>query len=443
MVPQLAVVDTLGNKEPNANWTKEPNLKLSLTASPTNTLKTASTGGEPVSSTVSDKPATSNGNKTESENGKSGEKQIPDLSLGGGESGDDRRDSNANMKMLSPTDEKDICKGAVSSALSASKADMLTNDCRIKGLSAAEENCAQMTSSTNAPAQEERTKQVSPNKNLNNACELRHNAEEPQQDTKGSLPAQKNKDTAVQQKPKETDHPHICSKSSLSPQQMSKTIQSTETSVAPLSTNKDAEARFSNKNSTATHSEKELTPAKKPQISSDKHQQVSSQTASSALPQDTKNMAALRQVAEESSQKNTEKEKDKDGGKSRAKEGKSKQKIKLEKKEKEDDQSANEKGKSVHDVVWDEQGMTWEVYGASVDPESLGFAIQSHLQCKIKEQERKLVARTSIRKSVSGVDSPQKGKKNKRRQQNIFRSMLRNVRRPNCCVRPPPSSVLE
>ncbi|XP_060913604.1 G protein-regulated inducer of neurite outgrowth 3 [Labrus mixtus] len=687
MVPQLAVVDTLGNKEPNANWTKEPNLKLSLTASPTNTLKTASTGGEPVSSTVSDKPATSNGNKTESENGKSGEKQIPDPSLGGGESGDDRRDSNANMKMLSPTDEKDICKGAVSSALSASKADMLTNDCRIKGLSAAEENCAQTTSSTNAPAQEERTKQVSPNKNLNNTCELRHNAEEPQQDTKGSLPAQKNKDTAVQQKPKETDHPHSCSKSSLSPQQMSKTIQNTETSVAPLSTNNDAEARFSNKNSTATHSEKDLTPAKKPQVSSDKHQQVSSQTASSALPQDTKNMAALRQVAEESSPKNpavcegqqqpckqyreaatmtsslsptpvkqrqdmevqavantcsksvatspsllpfnvarrlsgsaseeaqtlavvynadgnvglhhmnmsnvlalpndsrserftveaemcpnqnasvvfnsdalsdkrleakpkdpgsslcntqpvyqiniehsnlkeqgqignsqnkasvvktasaedpslkagvppetvsaiksgsadrnnealsqaavstkpnqalptttatttntTSKsapaknkagrpeEKDKDGGKSRAKEGKSKQKIKPEKKEKEDDQSANEKGKSVHDVVWDEQGMTWEVYGASVDPESLGFAIQSHLQCKIKEQERKLVARTSIRKSVSGVDSPQKGKKNKRRQQNIFRSMLRNVRRPNCCARPPPSSVLE
>ncbi|KAM7008923.1 uncharacterized protein gprin3b [Tautogolabrus adspersus] len=680
MVPQLAVVDTLGNKEPNANWTKEPNLKLSLTASPTNTLKTASTGGELVSSTVSDIPTPSNGNKTKSENVKSGEKQIPDLSLG--ESGDDRRDSNANMKILSPTDEKDICKADVSSALSASKADMLTNDCRIKGLSAAEENCAQMTSSTKATAREERTKQVSPNKNLNNTCELKHTAEEPQQDTKGSFPAPKNKDTAVPQKPKETDHPHICSKSSLSPQQTSKTIQNTETSVASLSTNKDAEARFTNKNSTATHSEKE---AKKPQVSSDKHQQVSSQTASSALPQDTKNMAAHRQVAEESSQKNTAvcegqqqpckqyreaatmtsslsptpvkqrqdmevqavanmcsksvatspsllpfnvarrlsgsaseeaqtlavvynadgnvglhhmnmsnllthadprserftveaemcpnqnksvvfnsdalsdkrleakpkdpgsslcntqpvyqiniehsnlkeqgqignsqnkaavvktgsaedpslkagvppetasaiksgsadrnndalsqaavstkpnqalptttaatnatsksapaknkagrlQEKDKDGGKARVKEGKSKQKKKLEKEEKEDDQSANEKAKSVHDVVWDEQGMTWEVYGASVDPESLGFAIQSHLQCKIKEQERKLVVQTSIRKSVSGVDSPQKGKKNKRRQQNIFRSMLRNVRRPNCCARPPPSSVLE
>ncbi|XP_061586609.1 G protein-regulated inducer of neurite outgrowth 3 [Cololabis saira] len=111
--------------------------------------------------------------------------------------------------------------------------------------------------------------------------------------------------------------------------------------------------------------------------------------------------------------------------------------------DKKEDQSGKQKGKSVHDVLWDEQGMTWEVYGASVDPESLGFAIQSHLQCKIREQEKKLIAQTSFRKSISAVDSPQLGKKNKRRQQNIFRSMLQNVRRPNCCVRPPPSSVLE
>lgn len=117
--------------------------------------------------------------------------------------------------------------------------------------------------------------------------------------------------------------------------------------------------------------------------------------------------------------------------------------ITAETNDEEDDQSGSQKDKNVHEVVWDEQGMTWEVYGASVDPESLGFAIQSHLQCKIREQERKLIAQTSFRKSISGVDSPQRGKKNKRRQQNIFRSMLQNVRRPNCCVRPPPSSVLD
>ncbi|XP_043101302.1 G protein-regulated inducer of neurite outgrowth 3 [Puntigrus tetrazona] len=102
-----------------------------------------------------------------------------------------------------------------------------------------------------------------------------------------------------------------------------------------------------------------------------------------------------------------------------------------------DEQEAKQSKKSVHDVVWDEQGMTWEVYGASVDPESLGFAIQSHLQCKIKEHEKKIIAQTVLRKSLS---SPP-GKKNKRRQVNInFRSMFQNVRRPNCCARP---SVLE
>ncbi|KAI2668185.1 G protein-regulated inducer of neurite outgrowth 3 [Labeo rohita] len=102
-----------------------------------------------------------------------------------------------------------------------------------------------------------------------------------------------------------------------------------------------------------------------------------------------------------------------------------------------DDQEAKQSKKSVHDVVWDEQGMTWEVYGASVDPESLGFAIQSHLQCKIKEHEKKIIAQTAFRKSLSSPPD----KKNKRRQVNInLRSMFQNVRRPNCCARP---SVLE
>lgn len=111
-------------------------------------------------------------------------------------------------------------------------------------------------------------------------------------------------------------------------------------------------------------------------------------------------------------------------------------KLEREKEDQEEEKTKQSKN-SVHDVVWDEQGMTWEVYGASVDPESLGFAIQSHLQCKIKEHEKKIITQASIRKSLS---SPS-GKKNKRRQVNInFRSMFQNVRRPNCCARP---SVLE
>ncbi|XP_056312530.1 G protein-regulated inducer of neurite outgrowth 3 [Danio aesculapii] len=104
-----------------------------------------------------------------------------------------------------------------------------------------------------------------------------------------------------------------------------------------------------------------------------------------------------------------------------------------EKDDQDEEEQAKESKKSVHDVVWDEQGMTWEVYGASVDPESLGFAIQSHLQCKIKEHEKKIIAQTTFRKSLS---SPP-GKKSKRRQVNVnFRSMFQNVRRPNCCARP-------
>ncbi|XP_051560857.1 G protein-regulated inducer of neurite outgrowth 3-like [Myxocyprinus asiaticus] len=112
-------------------------------------------------------------------------------------------------------------------------------------------------------------------------------------------------------------------------------------------------------------------------------------------------------------------------------------KLKPEKEEQDDEKAAKETKKSVHDVVWDEQGMTWEVYGASVDPESLGFAIQSHLQCKIIEHEKKVMVQTALRKSLSLPPS----KKNKRRQVNIsFRSMFQNIRRPNCCGRP---SVLE
>ncbi|XP_023655196.1 G protein-regulated inducer of neurite outgrowth 3 [Paramormyrops kingsleyae] len=103
--------------------------------------------------------------------------------------------------------------------------------------------------------------------------------------------------------------------------------------------------------------------------------------------------------------------------------------------------SKSNKGKSIHDVVWDEQGMTWEVYGASVDPESLGFAIQSHLQNKIKEHENQTISRSSLRKSISSQAS--QGRKPKRGNRSVFRSMLQSVRRPNCCSRPPPSSVLD
>jgi len=98
--------------------------------------------------------------------------------------------------------------------------------------------------------------------------------------------------------------------------------------------------------------------------------------------------------------------------------------------------------KHVRDVVWDEQGMTWEVYGASLDPESLGIAIQNHLQRQIREHEKLIrVQNSQTRKSISSDTSS--NKKLKGRQHNVFQSMLQNFRRPNCCVRPTPSSVLD
>ncbi|EMP29351.1 G protein-regulated inducer of neurite outgrowth 3 [Chelonia mydas] len=101
-----------------------------------------------------------------------------------------------------------------------------------------------------------------------------------------------------------------------------------------------------------------------------------------------------------------------------------------------------QQSKHVRDVVWDEQGMTWEVYGASLDPESLGIAIQNHLQRQIREHEKLIKAQsTQNRKSISSDTSS--NKKLKGRQHNVFQSMLQNFRRPNCCVRPAPSSVLD
>ncbi|XP_052029793.1 G protein-regulated inducer of neurite outgrowth 3 [Apodemus sylvaticus] len=98
--------------------------------------------------------------------------------------------------------------------------------------------------------------------------------------------------------------------------------------------------------------------------------------------------------------------------------------------------------KQVREVVWDDQGMTWEVYGASLDPESLGVAIQNHLQRQIREHEKLVKTQSGqTRRSISSDSSS--SKKLKGRQQGVLQSMLQNLRRPNCCVRPAPSSVLD
>ncbi|XP_066526983.1 G protein-regulated inducer of neurite outgrowth 3 [Hoplias malabaricus] len=90
------------------------------------------------------------------------------------------------------------------------------------------------------------------------------------------------------------------------------------------------------------------------------------------------------------------------------------------------------------EVVWDEQGMTWEVYGAGVDMESLGFAIQNHLQRKIREHEQRI---GTLRKSISlsegsppyGKGAKKKKKKKEEKKRNVFRSLFRGSA---CCSKP-------
>ncbi|TSL61112.1 G protein-regulated inducer of neurite outgrowth 3 [Bagarius yarrelli] len=68
-------------------------------------------------------------------------------------------------------------------------------------------------------------------------------------------------------------------------------------------------------------------------------------------------------------------------------------------------------------VAWDERGMTWAVHGAAVNMESLGFAVQNHLQRKIQEQEQH---NGDLRKSVSLSEK-----------RNVFRSLFQT----SCCLK--------
>ncbi|XP_064882067.1 uncharacterized protein LOC135574405 [Oncorhynchus nerka] len=114
--------------------------------------------------------------------------------------------------------------------------------------------------------------------------------------------------------------------------------------------------------------------------------------------------------------------------------GKSTTKLTVENPERAGDPEQERKDSGpVQNVVWDEQGMTWEVYGASVDLESLGFAIQSHLQCKIREHEKRI---GTLRKSVS-LEVPSPGAKKWKEKKK--RSVIRSICRPGCCRKPPAS----
>ncbi|XP_039997514.1 G protein-regulated inducer of neurite outgrowth 3 [Xiphias gladius] len=95
--------------------------------------------------------------------------------------------------------------------------------------------------------------------------------------------------------------------------------------------------------------------------------------------------------------------------------------VAREQKEEEGDEDKEEMAEMVRpqEVAWDEQGMTWEVYGASVDLESLGTAIQSHLESKIRDQEKHI---RTLRKSICSESSIRgyKMKKRKKRRGGIL-----------------------
>ncbi|KAI5107860.1 uncharacterized protein si:dkey-191g9.7 [Silurus meridionalis] len=82
----------------------------------------------------------------------------------------------------------------------------------------------------------------------------------------------------------------------------------------------------------------------------------------------------------------------------------------------------------VKDVKWDSEGMTWEVYGASVDPEELGLAIQKHLELQIKETAGKAARISQLNTTTSQL--PHEKRESKRR-----RGIMAALRPSVCCSR--------
>ncbi|XP_028915271.1 G protein-regulated inducer of neurite outgrowth 2 [Ornithorhynchus anatinus] len=80
----------------------------------------------------------------------------------------------------------------------------------------------------------------------------------------------------------------------------------------------------------------------------------------------------------------------------------------------------------VRDVRWDNEGMTWEVYGASVDPEVLGLAIQKHLEIQIEQFQLE---------PSEGAPSGLKDAPTKEAKRRPFRTVIHSLSRPSCCAR--------
>ncbi|KAM6056209.1 G protein-regulated inducer of neurite outgrowth 1 [Chlamydotis macqueenii] len=98
---------------------------------------------------------------------------------------------------------------------------------------------------------------------------------------------------------------------------------------------------------------------------------------------------------------------------------------------------AEEAPEPIREVSWDEKGMTWEVYGASMEVEVLGMAIQKHLEKQIEEHGRQVVTTPQSTRTGSIKGASRKGEA--KRQPSVFRALLQNVRRPRCCSRAGPA----
>ncbi|NXK55271.1 GRIN2 protein, partial [Chauna torquata] len=85
----------------------------------------------------------------------------------------------------------------------------------------------------------------------------------------------------------------------------------------------------------------------------------------------------------------------------------------------------------VREVRWDDEGMTWEVYGASVDPEVLGLAIQKHLEIQIEQFQTEPVQLAGKSNEDPFNKEPSSDKMGKKK---TFRTMMHSLRYPSCCA---------
>lgn len=100
----------------------------------------------------------------------------------------------------------------------------------------------------------------------------------------------------------------------------------------------------------------------------------------------------------------------------------------VDEKENGNDKLTGQQKTQIKDVKWDSEGMTWEVYGASVDPEELGLAIQRHLELQIKE-----TAGRAEKYSQQNTTTSQLG--NEKRERKRRKGVMAALRPSACCSR--------